>query len=76
MEALKLVTHYRLISVINLISKIISKLLANRLSVRLPELILAHQTAFVRGRYISENFIAMREIVQSITESKKTGRTG
>jgi Reverse transcriptase (RNA-dependent DNA polymerase) len=47
------------ISVINLISKLITKVLANRLCSMLSELIDANQTAFVHGRYIVENFLTV-----------------
>lgn len=60
---------FRPISIISLISKIISKLLATRLSRFLPELISVNQTAFVRGRQISENFVAVREALQHISQT-------
>lgn len=41
---------FRPISVISLITKIISKMLATRRSVFLPQLISTNQTAFVKGR--------------------------
>ena len=61
---------YRPISVINLIPKLISKVLSNRLRVVLPDLISANQTAFVHGRQISENFVSTRELLHHISHSK------
>lgn len=57
---------FRPISVINALPKLIAKILANRLSTRLPELISPNQTAFVRGRYIAENFLVTRELLHHI----------
>lgn len=51
------VTDFKLISVINIIPKLIAKVLANRLSVRMPDLISPKQTAFIHGRQIMKNFI-------------------
>lgn len=65
------VDQFRPISVLNLIPKLISKILADRLRAFLPDLISPSQTAFVRGRQISENFIATREIMQHIASGTK-----
>lgn len=58
---------FRPISIINLVPKLISKLLAIRLSKVLPGLISVKQTAFMQGRYIVENFISTREILQYLS---------
>lgn len=65
------VKDFRPISIINLVPKIISKLLALRLSKFLPQLLSPYQTAFVRGRQISENFLSTREMLQHISFSKQ-----
>ncbi|XP_078175174.1 uncharacterized protein LOC144568677 [Carex rostrata] len=62
---------YRPISIISLVPKIISKLLAVRLSRFLPSLISINQTAFVRGRQISENFVVVREIMQYVSQARQ-----
>lgn len=58
---------FRPISIINLIPKLISKLLANRLAKVLPDLISMEQTAFMRGRYIAENLLSTRETLQYLS---------
>lgn len=69
-EGANVVGDFRPISTINLIPKIISKMLATRLAHHLPDLISIKQSAFIRGRQISENFLATREILQHISQVK------
>ncbi|XP_078173283.1 uncharacterized protein LOC144567103 [Carex rostrata] len=61
---------FRPISVLNLIPKLISKILSNRLRRFLPDLISPNQTAFVHGRQISENFVATRELLHHVSQGK------
>lgn len=65
------VGDYRPISIINMILKLITKVLSNRLRVVLLDLISTQQTAFTRDRHIAENFLATREILQHVSESGK-----
>lgn len=60
------VGDFRPISIINLIPKLITKVLANRLRSVLPDLVSAQQTAFTRDRHITENFLPTREILQHV----------
>lgn len=64
--------QFRPISVINLIPKLISKILSNRLSRVLPDLISVNQTAFVKGRQIADNFVTTREMLQHIAQTKNS----
>lgn len=59
-------------SVINLISKLITKVLSNRLRSKLPALISSRETTFVHGRQISENFVATRETLHHIAHTGKS----
>lgn len=55
--------EYRPISCCNLLYKVISKILANRLKVILPAAIEPNQSAFVKGRLLLENVILATKIV-------------
>ncbi|XP_078159587.1 uncharacterized protein LOC144555214 [Carex rostrata] len=66
MDSPRTTSDYRPISVLNLIPKLISKILSNRLRLKLLELISVNQTAFVQGRQISENFVTTRELLHHV----------
>lgn len=66
------VQDFRPISILNLILKLISKLLADRLGPLFPSIISPFQTSFIRGRQISENFITAREMLHQIASSKNS----
>jgi hypothetical protein len=68
------VHHYRPISLCNIIYKIISKLLANRLKPLLNNIISPFQTAFVSNCHIQDNSILAHEMLH-ILKSKR-GRKG
>jgi hypothetical protein len=59
-----LVTDYRPISLIHSFAKIISKILALRLALKMHELISPCQSAFIKGRSIHDNFLYVRNIAR------------
>ena len=69
----RLIKNWRPISLINVDTKIISKVLASRLEKVLPKLIHPNQNAFVKGRSI---FDAVRSIDDIVDYSKRNGRSG
>ena len=69
----RLIKNWRPISLINVDTKIISKVLANHLEKVLPNLIHSNQNAFVKGRSI---FDAVRSINGIVDYSKRNGWSG
>jgi hypothetical protein len=50
-------TDFRPISLVHSFAKLLAKILALRLAPKLPQLVDANQSAFVRGRCIHDNFV-------------------
>ena len=62
----QLIKNYRPISITNIDYKIIAKILANRLHTVLPDLISHDQTAYIKGRTISQTIRLVQDIIQDI----------
>jgi hypothetical protein len=62
--------HFRPISLCNIIYKIITKILANRLKTMLPKIISPLQLAFVPSRNIQDNTILAHELLHSFKNKK------
>lgn len=66
-------TYLRPISLCNVTSKIMSKILNSRLSPILPKIISNNQSDFIKGRSISENILLAQEIINDIKKTNKGG---
>lgn len=68
-------SDFRPISLCNVIYKLISKVLANRLKQIISTIISKTQCVFILGRFISNNIIVAYEALHFM-KSRKNGRTG
>ena len=66
-------TEFRPISLSNVIYKLIAKVLANRLKLILPHIILENQSAFTARRLITDNVLIAFEMMHYL-EHKKEGK--
>eukprot|EP00253_Pinus_taeda_P012133 PITA_12133 len=65
--------RYRPIALCNVVYKIISKVVANRLKPLLPTLISGEQIGYVEGRQILDNIIQAHKVIHSLTCNNRVG---
>jgi hypothetical protein len=66
-----LVKDFHPISLIHVIGKLISKVLANRLASRLGELVQVNQSAFIKSRTIHNNFLMVQRLAKLLHARQK-----
>jgi hypothetical protein len=65
-------SDYRPISLINNFVKIITKLLANRLAPHMNDLVSHAQNAFIKRRFIHDNFLYAQRVIQLLHKRRKS----
>eukprot|EP00253_Pinus_taeda_P006425 PITA_06425 len=72
-EEAKTPDKFRPIALCNVIYKIISKVIANRLKTILPGIISEEQSGYVEGRQIFDNILLAQEMIHSLHSRKEAG---
>ena len=70
-----LMSNYRPINLANVVSRILSKVIANKLKLVLPNVISDNQSAFVPKRLITDNTTVAYELLHRI-RNKRKGKVG
>ncbi|XP_059285024.1 uncharacterized protein LOC132038365 [Lycium ferocissimum] len=66
-------SNLRPISLCNVSSTLISKILNNRIATILPKIISKNQSGFIKGRAITENILLAQEIINDINKPSRGG---
>jgi hypothetical protein len=64
------VKDFRPISLVHSFAKLVTKILANRLAGRLDEMVSSNQGAFIKKRFIQDNFMMVQQIVKFLHSQK------
>ena len=62
---------FRSISLVHSFAKLVTKLLANRLASQLQQLVSPNQSAFIKGRFIQDNFMLVQQTARFLHQQKQ-----
>ena len=66
------VKDFRPISLVHSFAKLVTKILANRLASYLNQLVSPNQSAFIKGRFILDNFMLVQHTTKFLHQQKQT----
>jgi hypothetical protein len=67
------ISDFRPISLVHSLAKLFSKLVANRLRLRLGEVVSSNQSAFIKGICHHDNFMLVRKVARGINTRRQKG---
>jgi hypothetical protein len=62
---------FRPISLVHSFAKLVTKIMANRLAGRLNEMVPPIQSAFIKGRFIQDNFMLVQQTTRFLQQQKQ-----
>ena len=65
------IREFRPISLIHSFPKLVAKVLAIRLAEEMPDLVGAHQSAFIKGRWLHDNYMMVQGLARKLHATKK-----
>jgi hypothetical protein len=60
------------ISLVHSFAKLVNKILANRLSSHMDQLVAKNQSAFIKGRFIQDNFMTVQHTTRFLHAQKQS----
>jgi hypothetical protein len=63
---------FRPISLVHSCAKLVTKQLANRLAARLQEMVSPNQSAFIKGRFIQDNFMLVQQTARFLHQQRQS----
>lgn len=65
------IKDYRPISLVHSFAKLVTKILANRLAGHLNQMVSSSQSAFIKGRFIQDNFMLVQQMARYLHQQKQ-----
>ena len=65
------VKDFRPVSLVHSFAKLVTKMLANRLTSRLNQMVSPNQSAFIKNRFIQDNFMLVQQTVRFLHSQKQ-----